>query len=119
MILDVPNRYPDGSPVVPGLDTDTVVEVPVLARRHEVVPLPQRRSPEPEDVALMARVRASERLMIRAARSPWPEHAGLVWRALAAHPVVDDPRAARKVTDAALDAEGYRAGFGLRRDAAG
>ena len=100
MILDVPNRYPDGAPVVPGLDTDTVVEVPVLARRDAVVPLPLRRVPSPEDIALMARVRACERLMADAARSHGPDRERLAWRALAAHPVVGDVAAARAVLDA-------------------
>ena len=101
MVLDVPNRHPDGSPVVPGLDADTVVEVPVLARRDEVTPLPLRRTPSPEDVALMARVRAAERLMTQAARSRGPERRRLAWRSLAAHPVVADVTAARAVLDAA------------------
>ena len=100
MVLDVPNRHPDGAPVVPGLDTDTVVEVPVLARRDAVVPLPLRRVPSPEDIALMARVRACERLMADAARSHGPDRERLAWRALAAHPVVGDVAAARAVLDA-------------------
>ena len=53
-----------------------------------------------EDVALMARVRAAERLMTQAARSRGPERRRLAWRALAAHPVVGDVPAARAVLDA-------------------
>lgn len=108
MILDVPNRAADATPVVPGLDTDAVVEVPVLVRRDAVTPAAMAHPPEPADVALMAQVKAAERLMIRAARSTGAQRELLAWRALAAHPLVDDLDAARHVVRAAL--AGDRAG---------
>lgn len=104
MILDVPNRDAAGEPIVPALDATAVVEVPVLATAHAVTPLVPEVLPTAEEQALMASLKASERLTIAAARATGQERADLAWRAIAAHPLVDDLDEAKMLAQKCVDA---------------
>lgn len=94
MILDVANNGR-----IAGLPDDVVVEVPCDAdgqgvRAREVAPVPL------DEVTLMGRVRAAERLSADAALTG---DADAAWQAFAVHPLVDSPVLGRKLID------GYRA----------
>jgi 6-phospho-beta-glucosidase len=99
MILDVANDAGGGTPVVPGLPADAVVEVPVLASAAGVRPLPMRTGLDPVMTARLQAVKAAERLTIEAARTGSVTSA---WRALAAHPLVDSVDVARRLAERAL-----------------
>ncbi|WP_127130669.1 6-phospho-beta-glucosidase [Georgenia sp. SYP-B2076] len=96
MILDVANRGDDGAAILPGLPTDAVVEVPVRVDATGVHPLALRTSLAPAMLARVAAVKASERLIIEAARTRSRETA---WKAFAAHPLVDSAAVARRLVD--------------------
>ncbi|TRW45247.1 6-phospho-beta-glucosidase [Georgenia yuyongxinii] len=99
MILDVANTGDDGAPLVPGLPTDAVVEVPVRVDRDGVHPLAPRTPLTPAMLARVAAVKACERLIIEAARTGSREAA---WQAFAMHPLVDSVAVAHGLADATL-----------------
>ncbi|RNL55303.1 6-phospho-beta-glucosidase [Arthrobacter oryzae] len=73
-----------GRPAVPGLPADAVVEVPCRVTPDGVAPLPQE-APGPEQLALMARIKGVERLVVEAATTGRREAA---LAAFADHPLV-------------------------------
>ncbi|MFH5822449.1 6-phospho-beta-glucosidase [Georgenia sp. AZ-5] len=97
MILDVANTGDDGAPLLPGLPADAVVEVPVRVDGAGVHPLPVRTPLAPAMLARVAAVKASERLVIEAARTGSRETA---WLAFAMHPLVNSADVARRLVDA-------------------
>ncbi|WP_098485242.1 6-phospho-beta-glucosidase [Georgenia soli] len=99
MILDVANTGADGQPLVAGLPADAVVEVPVHVDGEGVHPLPVERPLEPAMLARVQAVKASERLVIEAARTRSPQTA---WLAFGMHPLVDSAEVARRLVDAYL-----------------
>ncbi|MFD1719750.1 6-phospho-beta-glucosidase [Georgenia deserti] len=94
MILDVANHGSDGRPLVDGLPPDAVVEVPVLADGRGIHPLTPRRPLTPAMLARVQAVKASERLVIEAARTA---DAQTAWQAFAFHPLVDSAAVARRL----------------------
>ena len=94
-VVDVRN---DGS--IPGLSHDAVVEVPARVDRDGAHPLPQ--TPLPDEMAdLVGRVKAYERLTIRAARTG---DRGDALAALSANPLVGPYTDPRPLLDAMLEA---------------
>ncbi|MPV38173.1 family 4 glycosyl hydrolase [Georgenia subflava] len=102
MILDVANTATDGQPLLTGLPADAVVEVPVRVDADGVHPLPVARQLPPERLALVAAVKACERLIIDAARTRSRRSA---WLAFAHHPLVDSAGVAHRLVEACWPAE--------------
>jgi 6-phospho-beta-glucosidase len=121
LILNTPNTSgaddDPGTPAIPGLPADAVVEVPCRVTLDGVAPLPQDR-PAPAQLALMRRVKDVERLVVQATAQP----TGLAARqdvgpgvgarrraaalaAFARHPLVDSDVLAAKLL------AGYEAAF--------
>lgn len=93
LILDVGNADDGGALLVPGLSPEAVVEVPCTVDGDGVHP--HRVPPVTGDMfGLMAQVKASEELLLRASAERSTE---LVWRAFAAHPLVDSVAVARRL----------------------
>ncbi len=90
MILNVRNNS-----LVPQLPEDAVVEVGCVVDADGVHPWPIA-PVTGEMLGLITQVKASERLIIGAARDQSRERA---WRAFAAHPLVDSVRVARSLVD--------------------
>jgi 6-phospho-beta-glucosidase len=98
-------RQADPRPAIPGLPADAVVEVPCRVTPDGAAPLPQDR-PAEQQLALMQRVKAVERLTVRAAS--FGEREALL-EAFALHPLVDSEALAAELV------AGYEAAFpGLR-----
>ncbi len=97
LVLNVRNAL-GGSPAVPGLPDDAVVEVPCRLDAAGPHPLPV--SPLPDaSLGLCQQVKACERLVIRAAAT---QRTDLAVAALALHPLVDSVAVARQVVADAL-----------------
>jgi 6-phospho-beta-glucosidase len=95
LILNVPNRG-----AVPGLDSAAVVEVPCLVDSNGARPLAVG-TVDPAQLAAMAQLKVVERLVIAAGVSGSRE---LALRALATHPLVDDPAVAARLLEEYLAA---------------
>ncbi|WP_225844665.1 6-phospho-beta-glucosidase [Streptomyces sp. HPF1205] len=91
LVLNVPG----GGAVAP-LDPDAVVEVPCMVGAFGARPLPVA-PPDEHQAGLMLTVKAVERATIEAARTG---SRAAALRALALHPLVDSPVAARRILDA-------------------
>lgn len=102
MILDVGNAQAHGRDgaglLVPQLREDAVVEVPCVVDADGVHPRRVGRLAGAE-LGLVSAVKGCEELAIDAALSG---DLTLAWRALAAHPLVDSVRAARRILDGYL-----------------
>ncbi|MDR0284419.1 MAG: 6-phospho-beta-glucosidase [Propionibacteriaceae bacterium] len=95
IILNRPNRRPDGHPVVAGLPPDAVVEIPCRVENGAILPRPVA-PPTGHMQGLLQSVKAVEQLTIAAATAG---SAGLAWQALAVHPLVDSVGIARQLLD--------------------
>ncbi|MET1064916.1 MAG: 6-phospho-beta-glucosidase [Arthrobacter sp.] len=99
LILNTPNTA-GGAAAIPGLPADAVVEVPCQVTPDGVVPLRQER-PAPAQLALLRRVKDTERLVVAATtRAPGTTGPGRRKAALAAfagHPLVDSRDLAEKL----------------------